>query len=295
MVRLGGLCVALQCDLKSGEEEVALPSTDATKQTLLESEEHITATAVDHKRDEESIPHPSQEPSEAALAGEHLIPDGHITTFARLLDLYRRDDWKPAKGAEGCEVYSCAVDYCDKSAVRLVTTIRCSLLTFQELLADETKVRIYDPNLQDFQILNESPQGVVIYTSYKQQSRFITPRDFCSVTARHLLTPDGALRHNIVEKRAPSSQPYVLIQSSVSIPGGKPSPKTHLRGVVHSFGYVAFGDRPEKIGIRVENVMCVDPGGQIPKMLLDAAQGESCKKLAVIRSLCEQLEVAKAK
>ncbi|CUG89393.1 Hypothetical protein, putative [Bodo saltans] len=216
-------------------------------------------------------------------------------TITKVIDLFKHNAWVVSKTLENCLLEEMPAPFApERKVLRISTTFNCSLGTFCEFLADTTQVRKYDPNLEAFDVVSDTPAGVVLYTSYKQQSRLVTPRDFCTVTAK------AELNSNDAEAQGLPRCAGAYVQCSVNSSARAPV-KQFIRGTVFVFGYVALADRDASIGssgagsgggtgtpsIKVYNIMCVDPSGSIPKWLVDAASADSCKKLAMIRKLCE--------
>lgn len=206
-------------------------------------------------------------------------------TLKMLLHLQSNGNWVPVKTLENCLMEEQMVEIPNaqpRKGLRISTSMKCTLASFDAFLNDHAVVRKYDPMLDSFDVLSEGPAGMVLYTSYKQQTRFVAARDFCSTTARVVLTREETLEAGLGVHAAS------LVQSSVNSVA-KPVVANFTRGTIHFFGYVAFpeSDDVSSPTIKVYNLSCVDPGGSIPNWIVDAANAEACKKLALIRKLCE--------
>lgn len=222
------------------------------------------------------------------------VPTDAIPTINKMIDLYKHNGWTVSKTLDNCLLEDMPAPFApDRKVLRISTTFNCTLGTFCEFLADVSQVRKYDPMLESFDVVDDTPAGIVLYTSYKQQTRLVAPRDFCTMTAKAELNSADADAHGL----PPCAGAYV--QCSVNS-AARPPVKQFTRGIVHVFGYVAIAERDSSIGrgasqsgvvatptIKVHNILCVDPSGSVPKWLVDAASAESCKKLALIRKLCE--------
>jgi hypothetical protein len=207
------------------------------------------------------------------------------TVLAPLLALHKSRDWRLSKTLDNCDLEDAVVSFSDKKALRITTTMQCSLATLKAFLEDASQMRKYDPTLDVFEMLpaaTDAPETRVTYSAYKQQTRLIAPRDFCAESTSTFIDGEDAKAEGL-----PSNHVYFL-QNSIDSKA-RPPVKSHTRGVLHMFGYVAEASYGfESVPITVRNIMCIDPSGKIPTWLIDAAQADSCKKLAKIRQLVEE-------
>jgi hypothetical protein len=220
-------------------------------------------------------------PADGAAQAEELVTSAQRKVLAKLLQLNNRNDWRMGKVVDRCVLEDCDVNFCDKKALRITTDVNCTLDRFEQFIADVDAVRKYDPTLDVFEVVKKDADSMVVYSAYKRQSSFVAPRDFCSQVVRVRLPGDvAASEAGIVGCHE------AIVQNAISVPA-KGIQAGFVRGFVHSFGFIATASSPGSTKITVTNIMSVDPCGSIPKWVMDAASGESCKKLALIRSLCE--------
>jgi hypothetical protein len=204
-----------------------------------------------------------------------------------LLDLHSRcATWKRVKVLHECVVEETAVSFSDKSAQRITTTMQCSLKTFNAFLSDIRMLKKYDPTLQNFEVLPSPEAGTVTYSAYKQATRLIAARDFCTLSTRVCMTAKEAQTNGIE-----TNDRYAIVTNGIDSTLMPPQPG-FVRGKVHVFGYFATGDSFNTVPIIVHNIMCVDPSGNIPKWVVDVATTENVKKLAKIRELVRSYHVA---
>ena len=269
------------------ESEVSIAQT-IKEEEVPESQEAVQSppSITDTVSSEASEAAPAEAVSAAPVVPD-LISGIQRKILSRLIQLNNRADWRMGKVVERCVLEDCDVAYCDKKALRITTEINCSLDHFERFLGDFSEARKYDPTLDALDVLQQDASSVVIYTSYKKQSSFVAPRDFCSQCVRVRLPGD------IARAEAGLGDCYeAVVQNSVSVNAKGPQAGL-VRGIVHTFGFIATAASANSSKITVTNIMCVDPCGSIPKWVMDAASGECCKKLALIRSLCEGETVKK--
>jgi hypothetical protein len=198
------------------------------------------------------------------------------------LDLMAAPGWSAPQLIQTCQYEDMAVPFCTTKAVRMTTTMSCSIQTFARVVVDAAMTRRYDPTLADMRVVEDKGTVATVYTSYQQASRFITARDFAfDVTHARLTGKD-------VGGDIPADA-EVFVSSTVHN-ASVPAANGFVRGTLHVYGYIAVAESPNRI--KVTCIAAVDPNGSIPKSLVDAAAGENCKKVAKIRELSEELFLA---
>jgi len=184
----------------------------------------------------------------------------------------------------------------------MVCDVSCSICTFASVLEDVSLIPIYDRTLERCDVLENSSAGALVYTSYRQQTRLVAPRDFCvrSVKVMVAVDPpeilDGVISCPPTPGRLPGAP--VFMQSNVSCDSPlcpiTDNRKRLVRGAVHVFGYIAWAVAAHPLRVRVENYCCVDAGGYIPKWVTAAAVRLNCEKLARLSALAEDSELSRA-
>ena len=220
---------------------------------------------------------------------EVRLPPGQHELVRPLLRLYMDKGWKMGKVVEGCLMEECPVSYSKLKALRISTTVKCSLETFDTFMQDEALQREVDPQLDTVRLVKETADSKTIYTNYKQQIRMVSARDFCSTSCRLLVTPEMVKDYGL-ELTAPA-----MLQAAVNSSAVGPQ-KGFVRGTIHVFGYLALagslpGETADNLpGIKLINIVSIEPGGGLPNWLVEAAKAENCKKLAHIRAVLERLQ-----
>ena len=208
------------------------------------------------------------------------------TVLQNLFDLNAGGDWKAKKGQDMCTLEEAAVTYSHNKALRITTDVNCTLATFTKFLGDVNLLRKYDPNLEAFEVVGKEERGTILYTNYKKTSALITPRDFVSICSGAFATADECAAIGI--KGAAGG---AIIQNTVNGPADlKPEQKGFVRGTIHLYGYIVTAAAPDAPAVKLSCLSCVDPNGSIPGWVIDAAAGENCKKLAMMRTMAEDMQ-----
>eukprot|EP00760_Papus_ankaliazontas_P035866 PhM_4_TR8057/c0_g1_i1/m.53631 len=202
------------------------------------------------------------------------------------IKLFTRRGWRMVnRSIEGVSLEDVAVEFCDKKATRMTTKIRCDIDTFQAFMNDSDLIWKYDLNLETFELVRKLPNDVVVlYTAYKKPAAMIAARDFVTASYSHHLTSDEVVSLGFTEHHR------ALIIASIPEHTMKEKLKTHTRGIVHVYGYLAIEDTREPGKITMSVVGAADPAGWIPASLVDAANADGCKKIARMRTMMESYE-----
>lgn len=299
LTRANALCEQAQSEMDASLKPVDVPTEPDAEPRAAVREADTTTTPHTETACPETEAAPTVLSSVSPVADNApdkscaLLTRPQLGTLSRLIDLHRRKDWEMGKVIERCLLETAAVDYCGKKAIRISTDFQCSLATLEAFLADVNVVRVMDPALDKFEVVGEIDSGVAIYTSYTQQTRFVAPRDFYTTTFRKLLNADAVeANSSAVSSLAPPGH-CILLQNSRSLTGGRSSTGNLVRGFVHVHGFLASAPSASHVGIKVFNVSCVDPSGSIPNWILEAVNAEACKKMALMRKLCEERQQKK--
>jgi hypothetical protein len=126
----------------------------------------------------------------------------------------------------------------------------------------------------------------VVYTAYKSPSRFVSSRDFCTVSnSRMLKSGEGARLGLHTEGIATAAFLSASMNSDEVAPQNG-----YTRGTVHTYGYLALATPPSAKRIRIFMIAAVDAGGSITSKHIASAINEQCSKLLKLRVLCEDRE-----
>jgi hypothetical protein len=249
-------------------------------------------------------PAPPQEPVVVPTPKFKPTPAQRVL-LSNLITLYENPEWKMGRVLQNCLLEDCAVANCKLKAVRISTDVNCSLETLSYFLKDEAMLRKTDPTLDQLSVLAEKDEVVTVYSSYKQQVKLISPRDFCTSNTTVLLPGAEAAElglkvppgHRVLIQACATPTPELtrLLGLGNRLPSAR---KEFTRGTILAYGYIAFesfGEEPSKgVGsdrtpqIKLYSIASVDPGGSIPTWLVDAGRAEGCKKVAEVRGLLQR-------
>ena len=210
-----------------------------------------------------------------------------------LFTLISSSDWGPPSISSGCQVQSlCPVPFPTAEpsvkAYCVSLEICCNLSTFRNVIQAEATARAIDPSLESMRVLPSPPYATILHTTYKSRNSFFSSRDFCTMTTTRTITDEEGCEAGLFTRGIRSS---AVVQASVNATD-VPEQRGYIRGVVHTFGYLAIATPPEANRVRVVHVAAIDPKGSVPTALVDLAVADTCKKVTKIKQLCEEAQVS---
>eukprot|EP00760_Papus_ankaliazontas_P035387 PhM_4_TR776/c0_g2_i1/m.91302 len=215
-----------------------------------------------------------------AQPGEEPQPEA-IT--AKTLELFKRPGWNKINHIDDCTLEDNPVEFCDKKAIRITTSMGCSIDSFRKTMTSTDTMYRYDPMLRSHELIKVYSNGVsILYSNYKQATKLIAARDFVTMNGSRELSTEEIRDYGF----APAGENCRVFVTGALNDTSKPAQKGFTRGIIHVYGYIAVQKEGEE-KITVYLVASVDPSGRIPGWLVDAGNADNCRKLAKIRSLCE--------
>lgn len=217
-----------------------------------------------------------------------------------LVDLANTPGWQPMKGKSfECDLASLESPALPAKAFRISLEIPASLAAVVHVITEQRFIREYDPTMDRCDVLEARRDGVLLYTSYKQQTWLVAPRDFCVVSANVTIDPVMARRLGVLPESAlalSGPESLVYVQNNVSCTCSRCPPSDSgtgfVRGQIHVFGYIIYEGSRSPPCVHVDNYCCVEPGGALPNWVANAAIGQNCEKLQRIHALAVALQRA---
>eukprot|EP00668_Euglena_longa_P001525 GGOE01001807.1.p1 GENE.GGOE01001807.1~~GGOE01001807.1.p1 ORF type:complete len:584 (+),score=124.83 GGOE01001807.1:173-1753(+) len=228
------------------------------------------------------------------------LPPGLVAPSCELPDSARRifilansDGWQTVSSSDGVLYESKSVPWASNKAARFTTTILCTLTELYDFLTNADQLRKLDPLMTKMERLSTAEETEVslvynAYSMFKPPVIGVSKRDFVTEISNLFLlaTEEGVVRVTSREG-VDSHERSVLVQGSCSVEDDqRPPVKGAVRGVNFAFGYLV---RRASSGVRLTQVMSIDPRGWLPSAAIDASNSVQIEKLLKLRKLLSKV------
>mmetsp|Transcript_37623 Transcript_37623/g.67111 ORF Transcript_37623/g.67111 Transcript_37623/m.67111 type:complete len:294 (-) Transcript_37623:982-1863(-) len=212
-------------------------------------------------------------------------------SIKQVVELATSSGWQHVSNVDGVVYEARSVKWVDTKATRFTTTMSCTLTALKQLMVDDNKMLKIDEGLakvERIRTVSDTAQSntCIKYILVKSPCIGVSKRDFVSEVSLEWMesTPEGL--KPATSFNALNTAPSVLVYGVTCVTEPSHPPKNRIiRGHTHVFGIIAT---PITGGIRVVQVMSVDPKGWIPTAAIDASNKMQIDKLNRIKDLLQK-------